>query len=82
MESNAGPWIGGPLLFNAFVKCEGELGAMLSVIGAGEGNRTPDLRFTKPLLYRLSYAGQRIQKCSPDRGSVAAKTAGEHFGGE
>src|SRR5690348_12829372 len=26
--------------------------------GAGEGNRTPDLRFTKPLLYRLSYAGQ------------------------
>src|SRR5579884_1181706 len=25
--------------------------------GAGEGNRTPDLRFTKPLLYRLSYAG-------------------------
>ncbi len=27
-------------------------------IGAGEGNRTPDLRFTKPLLYRLSYAGR------------------------
>jgi hypothetical protein len=26
--------------------------------GAGEGNRTPDLRFTKPLLYRLSYAGR------------------------
>ena len=25
--------------------------------GAGEGNRTPDLRFTKPLLYQLSYAG-------------------------
>ena len=27
--------------------------------GAGEGNRTPDLRFTKPLLYRLSYAGSK-----------------------
>ncbi len=25
--------------------------------GAGERNRTSDLRFTKPLLYRLSYAG-------------------------
>ena len=33
------------------VRCE-------SKYGAGEGNRTPDLRFTKPLLYRLSYAGQ------------------------
>jgi len=30
---------------------------MLEEHGAGEGNRTPDLRFTKPLLYRLSYAG-------------------------
>ena len=25
--------------------------------GAGGGSRTPDLRFTKPLLYQLSYAG-------------------------
>jgi hypothetical protein len=25
--------------------------------GAGGQNRTGDLRFTKPLLYRLSYAG-------------------------
>ena len=25
--------------------------------GASEGIRTPDLRFTKPLLYQLSYAG-------------------------
>ena len=30
---------------------------MIEMDGAGEGNRTPDLRFTKPLLYRLSYAG-------------------------
>ena len=30
---------------------------VLENVGAGEGNRTPDLRFTKPLLYRLSYAG-------------------------
>ncbi len=27
--------------------------------GAGGGSRTPDLRFTKPLLYQLSYAGDR-----------------------
>lgn len=25
--------------------------------GAGEGNRTPDLRVTNALLYRLSYTG-------------------------
>jgi hypothetical protein len=25
--------------------------------GAGGGIRTPDLRFTKPLLYQLSYTG-------------------------
>ena len=25
--------------------------------GADKGIRTPDLRFTKPLLYRLSYVG-------------------------
>ena len=27
--------------------------------GAGERNRTSDLRFTKPLLYQLSYAGAK-----------------------
>ncbi len=27
--------------------------------GAGDWNRTSDLRFTKPLLYQLSYAGLR-----------------------
>jgi hypothetical protein len=27
-----------------------------SLPGAGEGIRTPDPRFTKPMLYRLSYA--------------------------
>ena len=31
---------------------------VLDSAGAGEGNRTPDLRFTKPLLYRLSHAGR------------------------
>lgn len=29
----------------------------MAPIGAGRGTRTPDLRFTKPLLYQLSYAG-------------------------
>jgi hypothetical protein len=29
--------------------------------GAGEGIRTPDPRFTKPMLYRLSYASIRVQ---------------------
>ena len=29
--------------------------------GAGEGNRTPDLRVTNALLYRLSYTGTRAQ---------------------
>ena len=27
--------------------------------GAGEWDRTTDLRFTKPLLYQLSYAGRQ-----------------------
>ncbi len=30
---------------------------MLDKTGAGEWNRTTDLRFTKPLLCQLSYAG-------------------------
>ena len=29
--------------------------ATLRLCRADEGNRTPDLRFTKPVLYRLSY---------------------------
>jgi hypothetical protein len=29
----------------------------ITQIGAGSRNRTRDLRFTKPLLYQLSYAG-------------------------
>ena len=49
--------------------------------GAGEGNRTPDLRFTKPLLYRLSYAGPE-RKCSPSKPGVPARPAGEHLRGE
>ncbi len=40
--------------------------------GAGEGNRTPDLRFTKPLLYQLSYAGYpQTRKCSPGKSGHA-----------
>ena len=30
---------------------------MIENTGAGDWNRTNDLRFTKPLLYQLSYAG-------------------------
>jgi hypothetical protein len=30
---------------------------VLQSTGAGDWNRTSDLRFTKPLLYQLSYAG-------------------------
>ena len=35
----------------------GLTGRIEASYGAGEGNRTPDLRFTKPLLCRLSYPG-------------------------
>jgi hypothetical protein len=47
---------------------------MLVLTGADVGNRTPDLRFTKPLLYQLSYVGvwwhgitlaTIFQKCHP-----------------
>ncbi len=36
-------------------------------LGAGGRDRTDDLRFTKPLLYQLSYSGeaQRLQAGSP-----------------
>jgi hypothetical protein len=30
--------------------------------GAGDWNRTSDLRFTKPLLYQLSYAGAWVRR--------------------
>ena len=40
------------------VAAESLLSEVRDSAGAGEGNRTPDLRFTKPLLYRLSYAGR------------------------
>ena len=33
------------------------LSLQVIVSGAGRENRTPDLWFTKPLLYQLSYAG-------------------------
>ncbi len=38
--------------------------------GAGTKSRTRDLRFTKPLLYQLSYAGlgERIIRILPARG--------------
>jgi hypothetical protein len=32
--------------------------------GAGEGTRTHDLRFTKPLLYQLSYSSPMKQKAN------------------
>lgn len=31
-------------------------------LGANGGIRTPDLRFTKPLLYRLSYDGTTLSE--------------------
>jgi hypothetical protein len=36
--------------------------------GAGEWNRTTDLRFTKPLLCQLSYAGSGAHSNKPSRG--------------
>jgi hypothetical protein len=54
-----------------------KVGQAIENNGAGEGNRTPDLRFTKPLLYRLSYAGQ-TRKCSPYRLSLDTESTGEH----
>ncbi len=33
------------------------MGAIQTLFGASRGDRTHDLRFTKPLLYQLSYAG-------------------------
>jgi hypothetical protein len=38
------------------------LGFCLNLDGAGKRNRTPDLRITNALLYRLSYSGIRRNK--------------------
>ena len=35
--------------------------------GADGGSRTPDLRFTKPLLYQLSYVGNGRHSSPPAR---------------
>lgn len=37
-------------------------------MGADEGTRTPNLRFTKPLLYQLSYIGEKEQIGSYKKG--------------
>lgn len=41
---------------------------MIEGNGAGRGARTPGLRFTKPMLYQLSYAGylERMKNKSPN----------------
>ena len=43
-------------------------------LGAGGRDRTDDLRFTKPLLYQLSYSGeaQRLQARSPTAETAAS----------
>jgi hypothetical protein len=46
--------------------------------GAGEGNRTPDLRFTKPLLYRLSYAGRITKSTIASLVVAVVNAAGKH----
>ena len=38
---------------------------------AAEGTRTHDLRFTKPLLYQLSYGGARPILSRPDEESLS-----------
>jgi hypothetical protein len=38
------------------------LGFLLKLGGAGKRNRTPDLRITNALLYRLSYSGVTSEK--------------------
>ena len=39
---------------------------LLRKFGAHEWTRTTDLRFTKPLLYRLSYMGFGFEEIIPD----------------
>jgi hypothetical protein len=52
------------------------------MIGAGRGTRTPDLRFTKPLLYQLSYAGNpgRMANKSPNEVSKSVQLAAGNLG--
>ena len=40
----------------------------IETAGAGDWNRTSDLRFTKPLLYQLSYAGKEKTSGRPSPG--------------
>jgi hypothetical protein len=54
----------------------GEDVQVIEMDGAGERNRTSDLRFTKPLLYRLSYAGCGDKNAHPTRDGLAPKSRG------
>ena len=45
-------------MFNTRVWWNSNIHQTLTAIGAQEGNRTPDLRITSALLYRLSYLGR------------------------
>src|SRR5437762_5817018 len=50
-------------------------------VGADDGTRTRNLRFTKPLLYQLSYVGMR-RRTMPQAGPVApANDRARVFGG-
>lgn len=69
----ASPRFSAPLLIRSICRDASRVSAVLRMNGAGGGNRTHALRFTRPLLYRLSYAFFQRQKCSPI-------TAGQSFG--
>ena len=43
---------------------------VIGIAGAGDWNRTNDLRFTKPLLYQLSYAGTLVKQKKDGRDLV------------
>src|SRR3954468_16292060 len=45
-------------------------------VGADDGTRTRNRRFTKPLLYQLSYVGAALNKARPVKG--CRKMIGEH----
>ena len=53
---------------------------VLESTGAGDWNRTSDLRFTKPLLYQLSYAGL-CEGRGPTLSRVFPKPQGERAEG-
>ena len=47
-----------------------------SVMGADDGIRTRDLRFTKPLLYQLSYVGAETERGNmPSARQAASRSA-------